>query len=47
MPMDLRKAHQANDKAIWEAYGKAWDITSEADCVAYLMKLYEEMTATI
>lgn len=46
MPSDLRKAHQANDKAVWEAYGKAWDITSEADCVAYLMKLYEEMTAT-
>lgn len=47
MPMDLRKAHQANDKAVWEAYDKAWDITSEVDCVAYIMKLYEEMTATV
>lgn len=47
MPIELLKAHRANDKAVWEAYGKAWDITSEADCVAYLMKLYEEMTATV
>ena len=22
MPADLRKAHQENDKAVWEAYGK-------------------------
>lgn len=44
MPPELRKAHQANDKAVWEAYGKAWDITSEEDCVAHLMKLYAEMT---
>ncbi|KAF5040752.1 hypothetical protein DSECCO2_530150 [anaerobic digester metagenome] len=43
MPPELRKAHQANDKAVWEAYGKAWDITSEEDCVAHLMKLYAEM----
>lgn len=43
MPMELREAHQANDKAVWEAYGKAWDITSEEDCVAHLMKLYAEM----
>lgn len=44
MPPELRKAHQANDKAVWEAYGKAWDITSEEECVAHLMKLYAEMT---
>lgn len=43
MPPELRKAHQANDKAVWEAYGKAWDITSEEDCVAHLMKLYAEV----
>lgn len=43
MPTELRKAHLANDKAVWEAYGKAWDITSEEDCVAHLMKLYAEM----
>lgn len=41
---DLQIAHRANDRAVWEAYGKAWDITSESDCVAYLMKLYQELT---
>ena len=44
MPPELRKAHQANDKAVWEAYGKAWDIKSESECVAYLMKLYQTLT---
>lgn len=43
MPPELRKAHQANDRAVWEAYGKAWTISSEADCVAALMKMYQEM----
>ena len=37
MPPELRQAHQANDKAVWEAYGKKWDIKSESDCVAELM----------
>jgi hypothetical protein len=45
MPMELMNAHRANDKAVWEAYGKAWDITSESGCVAYLMKLYQELVA--
>jgi hypothetical protein len=40
MPPDLRKAHNANDKAVWEAYGKAWPLGDEPACVAYLMKLY-------
>ncbi len=44
MPSDLRKAHQANDKAVWEAYGKPWPLDSEPACVAYLMKLYQEYT---
>lgn len=42
MPPELRKAHQLNDLAVWEAYGKKWDKKSESDCVAWLMKLYEE-----
>lgn len=42
-PSELRKAHQANDRAVWDAYGKKWDIKSESDCVAELMKLYEEL----
>ena len=44
MPPELRKAHQMNDKAVWEAYGKAWDIKSESACVAALMKMYQELT---
>ncbi len=43
MPIELRKAHQANDKAVMEAYGfKA--TMSEADIVAELFKLYEKKT---
>ena len=45
MPPELRKAHHQNDRAVWEAYGKAWPITSESDCVAALMKMYQELTA--
>ena len=44
MPDDLRKAHQENDRAVWEAYGKRWNIKSESDCVAELMKMYQELT---
>jgi len=44
MPPDLRKAHKANDKAVWEAYGRAWPLDDEPACVAYLMKLYKELT---
>jgi len=43
MPSDLRKAHQANDKAVWEAYGKAWPLDDETACVAHLMKLYQQL----
>lgn len=43
MPPELRKAHQMNDKAVWEAYGKVWDIKSESACVAELMKMYQEL----
>jgi len=42
MPPDLRRAHQDNDRAVWEAYGRAWPIGDEAACVAHLMKLYQE-----
>jgi len=44
MPPDLRKAHQANDKAVWEAYGKPWPLDDEPACVAYLMKMYQLLT---
>ena len=47
MPPELRKAHQLNDKAVMEAYGigpKDEAFRSESACVAFLMKLYQEMT---
>ena len=44
MPVELRKAHRANDKAVMEAYGFWGKLNSEAACVAELMKLYKELT---
>lgn len=51
MPSELRKAHQANDKAVMEAYGmtklvngrKTW--LTESETVARLFQLYEEMSS--
>lgn len=45
MPPELRKAHQLNDKAVMQAYGFDIKNTSEADCVAHLMKMYQELTS--
>ena len=44
MPPELRKAHQANDRAVMQAYGFDVKTTTEASCVAELMRLYKEMT---
>ena len=41
---ELQKAHQANDRAVMQAYGFNIKETSEADCVAELMKMYQELT---
>ena len=44
MPVELRKAHQANDRAVMQAYGFPVKSTfTESQCVAELFKLYEEM----
>lgn len=43
MPPELRKAHQENDKAVMKAYGFDWKKMSESDCVAELMKMYQEL----
>lgn len=43
MPSELRKAHQANDRAVMEAYGFDWRNMTESQCVAELMKLYQEL----
>ena len=43
MPIELRKAHQANDRAVMEAYGFAKNMT-ESEIVAELFKMYEKLT---
>ncbi len=43
MPPELRKAHQANDKAVMKAYGFKKDLTESA-IVAELMKMYQNLT---
>ena len=43
MPPELRKAHQANDRAVMAAYGFDTKI-SEAECVAKLMDMYQKLT---
>ena len=43
MPSDLRKAHQANDKAVLRAYGLSTKAT-ESEIVAHLFKMYEQLT---
>jgi len=45
MPPELRKAHQANDRAVMAAYGFDVKTTSEAACVAELMRRYQKLTA--
>ncbi len=44
MPVELRKAHQANDKAVMQAYGFNYKTMTESECVAELMKMYQELT---
>lgn len=43
MPVEVRKAHQENDKAVMEAYGFDWRKMTESDCVAELMKMYQKL----
>ena len=50
IPVELRRAHQANDKEVMEAYDmtkivdrkKTW--LTESETVARLFEMYEEMT---
>lgn len=44
MPPELRKAHQQNDRAVMEAYGMPIKGTTEATCVAELMRRYQELS---
>ena len=43
MPIELRKAHQANDRAVMKAYGFPIKDFTEEDCVAELMKMYQKL----
>ena len=43
MPPELRTAHNRNNVAVMKAYGFPTNMT-EADCVAALMKMYQELT---
>lgn len=42
MPSELQKAYAENDRAVMNAYGFNIKEMSEADCVAALMKMYQE-----
>ena len=44
MPVELRKAHQANDKAVMQAYGFWGKLNTESECVAELMRMYKVLT---
>lgn len=41
MPPELQKAHSLNDAAVMQAYGMPVKTTTEADCVAWLMRIYQ------
>ena len=43
MPPELKLAHEANDRAVMDAYGFSYDMT-EPEIVAELMKMYQELT---
>lgn len=47
MPPELRTAHQKNDRAVMEAYGFWGKLNSESECVAELMRLYQEIIKQI
>ena len=44
MPVELRKAHQDNDRAVMAAYGFPIKSMTKSQCVAELFKLYQELT---
>lgn len=44
MPAELRTAHQQNDKAVMQAYGFWGKLNTETECVAELMKMYQQLS---
>lgn len=47
MPPELSRALDKNNREVMKAYGLSIKDTSEADCVVFLMKKYQEITAKI
>lgn len=43
MPKKLRDAQQENDTRVMRAYGFDFKTMTESECVAELMKMYEEL----
>lgn len=43
MPPELRKAHQANDRAVMQAYGFPIKDFTESDCVTKLFEMYDKL----
>lgn len=44
MPVELRRAHRENDRAVMAAYGFNVKTMTESQCVAELFKMYQELT---
>lgn len=44
MPVELRRAHQQNDKAVMQAYGFDYKTMTESECVSELMKMYRTLS---
>jgi hypothetical protein len=44
MPVELRRAHQDNDRAVMQAYGFNVKTMTESQCVAELFKMYQNLT---
>lgn len=47
MPPELRTAHQKNDRAVMEAYGFWGKLNTESECVAELMRRYQELISKL
>ena len=45
--MPRHEAHQANDRAVMEAYGFWGKLNTESECVAQLMKMYQKLVDNI
>ncbi len=47
MPPELRRAHQANDRTVMQAYGFDVRTMTESSCVAELMRMYQGLVGEV